>query len=786
MDNILDSDDPMVALMARAIGQNPNNSTTQHSAIPSAAAQVSSLNDINPTTSSASVTPHLGVPGVPGLGSTAAVEFLDAEADTADFLDSMIPSALSSTISMSSPLPLPLPWSPSHDMIWTEDEPLAISANSSLEVDGEGGMGMSLPPVVATTAQAQEMTRGGMAGEMMMEVPAVVVAEPAVVPVAVTPTPMPRPPVMGRDYRSYLNSTKPRNEDVNYTPNVVAVMPAAATLLEQQRNGTEETRVPLTVHGGAGVGGVDHGAAVAASTTAAAEIRTASDMEIDAPEVLAMAHPGTTATLVQDVQSTSLTEPQQMAHSLSTLSSSQAPTLSVSAPALVPASVSASAAPTVLLGTGSAAIDSGSEPQALAVAESEVEPVAVESATTKPASTESAAAAAESGVTGALTTTEPAATDSVRTESETEPETTADQPSTATATSQLTTIAPSTVPTKPTKPQKVRRSMPVHHHASWHFVPGSDLAFLSEMKASDADLKRFRREHDWLEERVRRPKRDHESDQLLDKALGLTRMVVVPSPPSMHKEYYQHQQQYRQYPGYHNRPSDSPRHSSPTRQGRHSSPTRQGRHSSPTRQGRHSSPTRQGKVKEGEEGEQRAKRRAGEVQDDDREGRSKDTATTSTKQPRHQYTKHPSTAAVRLSTDSRLAFSILKTNLSSELEEQTRLETDQRILERIVERTSAQLTTTTELQERAEARLRELQERQPGQEQELQKLERLERACLELRDRQRQQAEEEIRQLEETLRLLTSQREQKLVAQGQMLERQQVEMEHAAVAVQSV
>ncbi|KAF9955616.1 hypothetical protein BGZ70_010175 [Mortierella alpina] len=64
-------------------------------------------------------------------------------------------------------------------------------------------------------------------------------------------------------------------------------------------------------------------------------------------------------------------------------------------------------------------------------------------------------------------------------------------------------------------------------YPSWHHVPGADMALLSEMRASTADLGRFRRETRWLEERVSRPRRDLVSEDMFDKALGLTRMRAV-------------------------------------------------------------------------------------------------------------------------------------------------------------------------------------------------------------------------------------------------------------------
>ncbi|KAG0047936.1 hypothetical protein BGZ83_007105 [Gryganskiella cystojenkinii] len=69
---------------------------------------------------------------------------------------------------------------------------------------------------------------------------------------------------------------------------------------------------------------------------------------------------------------------------------------------------------------------------------------------------------------------------------------------------------------------------------SWHSAPGADLALLSEMKASTADLNRFRRESQWLEDRVSRPnlqQRHPVSQRILNKALDLTRTITRRPPP---------------------------------------------------------------------------------------------------------------------------------------------------------------------------------------------------------------------------------------------------------------
>ncbi|KAG0266283.1 hypothetical protein BG011_002691 [Mortierella polycephala] len=204
-------------------------------------------------------------------------------------------------------------------------------------------------------------------------------------------------------------------------------------------------------------------------------------------------------------------------------------------------------------------------------------------------------------------------------------------------------------------------------YASWHFVPGSDLAFLSEMQASNADLKRFRRESQWLEERVCRPKRDTTSDQILDKALGLTKTVRHPHP---------------------------------------------GRDvSAPSR------PTKQDNLSD-----------------------NKALAT-----------------AVRLSADTRLAISMVKSQLQEDWEDQMRLEADQATLHRTLARTQIRIEETQRLEEQAEQQMKEMTAKQTERELELERVRNLERACLEMKEKQRIQAEKEIWQLETTLKQLQEQ-----------------------------
>ncbi|KAG0326824.1 hypothetical protein BGZ99_008926 [Dissophora globulifera] len=232
-----------------------------------------------------------------------------------------------------------------------------------------------------------------------------------------------------------------------------------------------------------------------------------------------------------------------------------------------------------------------------------------------------------------------------------------------------------------------------HHRPSWHFVPGSDLAFLSEMAASTADLRRFRRETQWLEERVQRPKRDLATDYMLDRALGLTRHVSHPPPPALISQ--------RQ---------DLPNRSSINK------------------------PSTSNNI------------------DNTARAAAEKAAATST--------------AVLLSSDSRLALSMLKMDLLSDLEEQTRLESDRQILLQRLEQMETQVAEKQKRQDEAEREMQEVAERQQGLEMELQRVRTTEQSCLELRERQRRQAQSEIRELEGTLEMLQQRQ--------QYLERQQL------------
>lgn len=569
-----------------------------------------------------------------------------------------------------------------------------------------------------------------------------------------------------------LNRIRSFSKVESLTPrtNSTAAFLAAAA----HRNGAEKSRPqppppaagPLTVQRGAGAevgAGVGGGIAQDGATIAsvATEEEKPGDMEIDAPESVSTkttdSGPGSES--VQDVQSTGPRENQDTAQPSSSLLSQPIAT-SVLEPALelksaeAPSESMSGAHPAVAIGPGA-------ESLAVTDTESMAQPVAVKAEVAE-STTEGPASVADEQGTEPMVVDPPAGGSDM-----TEPMTESlamDQPSVpqppVTATTDapekpLTTTttpsspSPSTPPPSPstTKPPKGRRRppVPVQHHPSWHFAPGSDIAFLSEMKRSDADLKRFRREHEWLEERVRRPKRDRDSDLLLDRALGLTRMVVV--PPLLAKGYGvvkdgEEKKEMKEI-------KDKDGKVVVSKMG--------------------SFDTQESKDKDGGEGEKGGK----DITTNN--STTKATNTNTNTQSNNRYI-----TPVRLSTDTRLAFSILKTNLSAELEEQIRLETDQRILEQIVERTATKLSTTAQLHSQAEERLRELQTRQPDQERELVKLEKLERACMELRERQRQQAEEEIRQLEETVRLLESQRELKRREDVRRAERQRSEMERVA------
>ncbi|KAG0364157.1 hypothetical protein BGX24_004752 [Mortierella sp. AD032] len=816
--NILDNDDP-VSLMVRAIDQSPiipnqqqqqPQQSTAH-ASPHAAGQSTSAASAS---ASASSTP-LVVPG--STGPAASVEFLDAEAETALFLDSMT-SATSNSLSLASPLPLPLPWSPSQDMIWTEDEILAGggAGGGGGEVDGadEGAVvGMTLDDdlsgagamdLVATQEMDDAAAIGGGVGRAVLmdeddEILPVVVIETVISP------PQPVSPIIGfgSNHRLQqqlqqqqqqgggvrfnspqqnsggglhnLNRVRSFGKGDHHIPLRTAVGFGAAAAA--QRSGLEKGRLPSTSGSsdsqprteGAEVGGGGEGGGESAAATitvippAEEDEEKPSDMEVDAPEAMAItdSETGMGVELVKDIQSTSLRELQEPVQP----SSPDTTASSVLAPALEPTSTAATSSTSTISDAETATIERGTESKAGTATESRL--------------------------------TEPAAADTVRTEQTTESETTTmtdeqtqlsiDDPNQITVTSTTATgstppLSPphspssssppaTTYPSSSTKPPSKKRQrsarepipVPVHHHASWHSAPGSDIAFLSEMKASDADLYRFRREHEWLEERVRRPKRDHASDQLLDKALGLTRMVVVPSPSSS-KGNHPHQQQKQRHPG------QKSGQASPTREDKDNEKDKEDKESKEdnkegedeTSQQHVVSKQRSSEALDTKDGEENDKKRTSAVAD----------AATSIIPNNSKYI-----APVRLSTGSRLAFSILKTNLSTELEEQARLETDQHILQQIIHRTATQLSTTAHLHQKAEERVQELQSKQPEQEKELQKLEKLERACLELRDRQRKQAEEEIRQLEETVRLLEQGRMERGKEDLRRAERQRVEMD---------
>ncbi|KAF9438503.1 hypothetical protein BGZ76_007486 [Entomortierella beljakovae] len=203
-----------------------------------------------------------------------------------------------------------------------------------------------------------------------------------------------------------------------------------------------------------------------------------------------------------------------------------------------------------------------------------------------------------------------------------------------------------------------------HAHSSWHSVPGSDMAILSEMAASTADLNRFRRESVWLEDRLRRPRADAESEEVLDKALGLTRNIPYPNQEN-------------------------------------------GAQNSGGGDGNNS--------------------------------------------------RDSTNSAVRLSSESRVAFSMLKTNLMSDLEEQTRLETDYQTLQRALERMQVKIVEKQQLQKEAEQQIKEVASRQSELEAELQKLREKEEECIRQRELQRKQAADEIQKLHATLLSLQQQ-----------------------------
>ncbi|KAF8942534.1 hypothetical protein BGZ47_006395 [Haplosporangium gracile] len=791
-----------MALMVRTIGQNP----TQQQQQQQQHSTTTTIEVSTPITTQAS--PGIGTGTGTGPVVTSAVEFLDAEAETALFLDSMHSSNSINSLS-SSPLPLTLPWSPSQDMIWTEDEILA----GELGIGGNGSQ-QSVDMTLADDLGGAEMMDMGLPGQELDDGRGVLMEEDEILPVVIVETvvapPQPVSPVLGfglgqrlqqhqQQHQQQQQQQQQQQGGVRFNPaqqnnstsssgninnlnriktfgKVEGLTPrttSTAGLLSAaaQRNGLEKSRPsppppsgPSTVQREAGARAevgtevgrddVSQGGTTIAAVTE--EDEKQGDMEIDRPEVALFATTGTGlgSASVQDVQSTSLRD-NQRSEQQSVSSLSQPIVTSVLAPALD--LKSAEALSESMSGTRPAvAIGPGTESPAVMGADSTAQPVAVkveipDSAAAGPAlATVAVYPGAESMVVDPVTaesdgrepTTEPIALDQPPSAPQLAPITplTTDEPKQsidATTTPTSPPSPPSSSSTISTKLPKNRRRppVPVQHHPSWHFAPGSDMAFLSEMKGSDADLKRFRREHEWLEERVRRPKRDHTSDQLLDRALGLTRMVVV--PPSLSKGY--------------------------------------------------------GEIMDGEEKTKDRKvmlfrKEPAEGHDnkngDEEKKSEKDTTTNSITNTDTQNNSKYITP-VRLSTDSRLAFSLLKTNLSAELEEQARLETDQRILEQIVERAATNLLITAQLHSQAEERLRELQTKQPDQERELSKLEKLERACMELRDRQRQKAEEEIRQLEETVRLLESQQEKKRREDLRRAERQRSEMERVVASSSS-
>ncbi|KAG0357565.1 hypothetical protein BG005_003405 [Podila minutissima] len=213
----------------------------------------------------------------------------------------------------------------------------------------------------------------------------------------------------------------------------------------------------------------------------------------------------------------------------------------------------------------------------------------------------------------------------------------------------------------------------------WHDVPGADLALMSEMKASNADLKRFRRETEWMEERVRRRKLDSATDGILDKALGLT----IKAPHQLN----------RSNPG---QPSSSLPSSDQASQAKQPPPP-----------------------------------------------------------PTNPYLDRY--GSVRLSTDSRIAFSQLKTNLLAETEEQTRLMTDQEILQNAVDAARASIEKNEKAKQAADARILELQKRQPEVEAELQKVIRIEMAYEQMMKHKQAQMDQEVQQLQNMLNLLRGQ-----------------------------
>ncbi|KAI9232495.1 MAG: hypothetical protein BYD32DRAFT_428212 [Podila humilis] len=226
----------------------------------------------------------------------------------------------------------------------------------------------------------------------------------------------------------------------------------------------------------------------------------------------------------------------------------------------------------------------------------------------------------------------------------------------------------------------IPRKPSLERERHWYNVPGADLALMSEMKASKADLKRFRRETEWLEERVSRQKLDPATDGMLDKALGLT----IKAP---------HQ---------HNRTHTLQPSSSSDQVGQAKQPP-----PLPPPPATNSHLDRYG--------------------------------------------------SVRLSSDSRIAFSQLKTNLLAETEEQTRLLTDQEILQNAVDAARASIEKNEKAKQAADARILELQRRQPEVEAELQKVIRIEKAYEEMMKHKQSQMDQEVQQLQNMLNLLRGQ-----------------------------
>ncbi|KAG0027806.1 hypothetical protein BGZ81_005260 [Podila clonocystis] len=198
------------------------------------------------------------------------------------------------------------------------------------------------------------------------------------------------------------------------------------------------------------------------------------------------------------------------------------------------------------------------------------------------------------------------------------------------------------------------------------------------MTASNADLKRFRRETEWMEERVSRRKLDAATDGILDRALGLTIKTS--------------HQQNRSNPG---QPSSSSS-------------------SNQASQAKQPPPP-----------------------------------------PAIPYLDRY--GSVRLSTDSRIAFSQLKTNLLAETEEQTRLMTDQEILRNAVDAARASIEKNEKAKQAADARILELQKRQPEVEAELQKVIRIEKAYEQMMKHKQAQMDQEVEQLQNMLNLLRGQ-----------------------------